>query len=126
MKALLKRWSQRIKCVFGHHDWLLVSGSQKQTGFVVPRVIFPVHELQEDEVCDCCRLHRTRFGLLPNTLHQLHAPEDFKTNKFGWPVDRDGNKLPGYLETKGTYQWHSPPKKHGTYKGDSKLVRRWA
>jgi hypothetical protein len=114
---------QRFRCFFGKHDWLLVSGSQTQTGYAAVDGFIPVHELQEDEVCDCCRLRRTRYGIAPSTLHTLVSPQDFQYHD-GWPIDRDGHRLPGYLSLHGTYGWVNKPKYHGKETGDIKLVRR--
>lgn len=114
MIAKLKFWAQRFLCIFGVHNWLSVRGSRKKTGYAIAHIIFPIHEMQEDQVCECCRLHRTRFGLVPPMMH--HFKEEYPFAKSnGWPLDENGNQLPSYVSAglSNTYQWNPKPKYHG-------------
>lgn len=115
MIAKLKFWAQRFACVFGYHDWLSVRGSRKETGFTTSHYWFMIHEMQEDEVCECCRLHRTKFGLIPPMYNYDRQRGKYTFNKSGWPLDADGKQLPSYVSAgiSSTYQWHPKPKYHG-------------
>ncbi len=107
--------AQRFACVFGWHDWLVVRNSRKDTGKTTSHLFFMIHELQEDHVCGCCRLHRTVYGRVPPLYSYDRKVGNYKFNEFGWPLDKAGNKLPSYVCTgeSQTYQWYPKPKYHG-------------
>lgn len=106
---------QTILCLFGMHDWLVIDGSRKKTGYVVGQLFVPLHELQEDNICSCCGMHRTRFGLLkPYGVTELPGGVKFEYAADGWPIDDKGNRMthrPGY-----SYTSAKKPEYHGRVK----------
>lgn len=93
----------KIKCLFGNHDWLIVDGSRKKTGYAIAAAFSPAHELQEDGVCANCRLYRRRFGLIkPLGITKLSNGDTFDYDSDGWPVDNENKRLthrPNYTYT---------------------------